>query len=205
MFFALIQIVGVFALFLLTIPLQLFIALCVGITSGFPIFYRQKRVGRLNKVFTLYKFRTMVVDAEKRKKDMLNQNESHGPVFKIHNDPRFTRLGKFLSHTGLDELPQLWNVLKGEMALMGPRPLPVEEARRLKPWMQKRHRILPGIISPAILAGKYHEDFDGWMRSDVRYAKQKNTITDTILAYRSIFFLTRLFLLELGRRNRQAS
>ncbi len=197
MFFGVLRTIAVFILTLITIPLQLGIALCVGVTSGFPIFYRQKRVGRFNKIFILYKFRTMTKNAEYVKKEILGLNESDGPVFKIHDDPRFTRLGRFLSHTGLDELPQLWNVLRGEMSLMGPRPLPVEEAKKLKSWMQKRHNILPGIISPAIIAGKYHEDFEGWMRSDVSYVTQKSTQADIQLALRSIVFLFRLLRSEL--------
>ena len=197
MFFVVLRTIAIFILVLITAPLQLCIAICVGITSGLPIFYQQKRVGRYKKIFTLYKFRTMVRHAEGKKKNILTMNESDGPVFKIHDDPRFTRLGRFLSHTGLDELPQLWNVLRGEMALMGPRPLPVEEAKKLKPWMQNRHNILPGIISPAIIAGKYHEDFEAWMRSDVNYVAEKSPQTDVQLAFRSVVFLCHLLLSEL--------
>jgi len=130
---------------------------------------------------------------------MVSKNESSGPTFKIHNDPRFTRIGKFLSHTGLDELPQVFNVLHGDMALIGPRPLPVSEAEKLKPWMQARERVLPGIISPAILTGGYHKNFIAWMKSDVAYAKEKNVYTDMVLLIRMIPFLFGLVWREIIR------
>lgn len=196
MIFSLLRAVSICILFFVSFPLQIVIALCVLIGSGWPIFYRQKRVGRNEKIFTLYKFRTMRHDAEMIKPSLARLNESKGPVFKIHNDPRFTSVGKWLSHTGLDELPQLWNVLHGDMALFGPRPLPIEEEKKLKPWMRVRHNVLPGIISPAILSGRYHEDFVAWMKSDVWYAKHKTTQGDLMLLGRSVIFLIRLFLLE---------
>lgn len=156
------------------------------------ILFRQKRVGKNGRVFTLYKFRTMIRNAEVLQKKYSNKNESTGPAFKIYNDPRFTRIGKFLSHTGLDELPQLWNVVCGDMALLGPRPFPVSEAKKLLPWMKEREHILPGIISPAILTGTYHKDFDAWMKSDVAYAQSKSVLGDAQLLLRCVPFVARL-------------
>lgn len=148
----------------------------------------------------MYKFRTMRLGAEDEQSSLYTHNESDGPVFKMRNDPRFTVLGKFLAHTGLDEIPQLYNVLRGEMALFGPRPLPVAEAAKLKPWQRKRHDIKPGILSPAILTGKYHEDFDAWMKSDIAYIKEKSFIYDMHLAKRAVKFLLKLLLGEMKNR-----
>lgn len=186
-------------LFLFSLPLQLCIAIVLLATSGFPVLFRQVRIGKNGKPFVMYKFRTMVISAEalKRKHDRLN--ESHGPTFKIYDDPRFTRVGKVLSHTGLDELPQLVNVLCGEMAFVGPRPLPLSEAKKLKPWMRERENVLPGIISPAILTGKYHQDFDAWMKNDVAYTRNKSIWRDMSLLIEFIPFVAWL----LGREVRR--
>lgn len=167
------------------------------VISGFPILFRQQRIGKNGQSFTMYKFRTMVVNAEKLRQKFIRKNESEGPTFKIANDPRFIPLGKFLSHTGLDELPQLFNVIRGEMALIGPRPFPIAEAKKLKLWMRKRHEVLPGIISPAILSGNYHKNFDAWMKSDIAYVKKKNLLGDIRLVGLSIVFLLRLLLSEI--------
>lgn len=180
------------ALFVLSLPIQALVAFGIVFTSGFPIFFRQMRGGKNGKPFVMYKFRTMRTRAEKQQGSLFSKNEANGPVFKIHNDPRFTFLGKFLAHTGLDELPQLYNVLIGDMALFGPRPLPMAEAKRLKPWQQARHAIKPGILSPAILTGKYHEDFDAWMKNDIAYSKKKSFHYDMQLAFRAVKFLQRL-------------
>lgn len=177
-------------------PLMLMLALGIAATSGLPIVFKQKRMGKDGAVFTMYKFRTMVRGAEKQKSLYQKLNESAGPAFKIYDDPRFTPLGKVLSHTGLDELPQLWNVLRGDMALIGPRPLPVSEAKKLAPWMRKRHAVKPGIISPAVLTGRYHSNFDDWMKSDVSYAAHKSPAVDVLLVARFIPFLLRLFAKE---------
>lgn len=187
----------VLSLFLITLPLQALVAIAVVVTSGFPVFFRQKRVGKDGAVFWLYKFRTMVIGAEAKQKTLSYRNESSGPTFKIGKDPRFTLIGRFLSHTGLDELPQFVNVLRGDMVLIGPRPLPVAEAKRLRPWMRKRERMKPGIISPAILTGTYHDDFDAWMRRDIAYVNSKHSMGDCVLLIRSVGFLFRLLGIEL--------
>jgi len=124
-----------YALFLLSIvllvtPVITVISLLIFIVSGLPIFYAQKRVGLNGIPFMLYKFRTMHVGAEKLQVKLKAQNEAKGPVFKIRHDPRFTAIGGFLSHTGLDELPQIINIFLGHMAIVGPRPLPVAEVKR---------------------------------------------------------------------------
>lgn len=197
--FSLFYRLAVWAIFLFSLPCAITIGLFVVLVSGFPILFRQKRMGKNGKPFIMYKFRTMVNGAQRQQTKYLGRNESQGPAFKIHHDPRFTRIGKVLSHTGLDELPQLFNLVRGKMALIGPRPLPVSEAKKLKSWMRERERILPGIISPAILSGKYHQDFDGWMRSDVAYVKSKSVRTDMILFARCIPFIGRLFWRAIAR------
>ncbi|MEK7801480.1 MAG: sugar transferase, partial [Pseudomonadota bacterium] len=129
---------------IVSLPLIVVFSLLIILTSGFPVFFRQIRIGKNGKKFVMVKFRSMHNGADVMQPALLDQNEANGPVFKIHNDPRFTRIGAFLNHTGIDELPQLYNVLRGDMALIGPRPLPAAEAKRLKPWMRAREIVLPG-------------------------------------------------------------
>jgi lipopolysaccharide/colanic/teichoic acid biosynthesis glycosyltransferase len=178
-------------------PLLVIVSFTLWVTQGFPIVFHQKRVGLGGRIFTIYKFRTMRVGAEHEQKTYRRLNEANGPVFKIHNDPRFTRVGKFLAHTGLDELPQLFNVLQGNMALIGPRPLPVAEAGKLKKWQQARNAIKPGIISPWIVEGYHSQAFDTWMKSDVAYIKKKSFSYDLTIVGRTVALLIQLFLKEI--------
>lgn len=187
----------VYFVYAASLPVQLMIGISIYLTSGSPIIYRQKRIGRGNKEFTLYKFRTMVPNAEKLKFQYLAHNEAKGPIFKIHNDPRFTPVGKFLSHTGLDELPQLYNILRGDMSFIGPRPLPVQEAAKLKPWQKNRHDIKPGIISPWVLDGYHSKTFDEWMKSDIEYIKNKSILYDISLSIRTMILIIKLLLREI--------
>lgn len=183
-----------------TLPLQLGIALCILLISGSPALFTQKRVGKDGKPFLLFKFRTMTVGAQALQKKYRAMNEAHGPVFKIRDDPRFTPFGKFLSRTGLDELPQFLNVLKGDMALIGPRPLPVSEARKLTTWQKERQKILPGIISPWVLDGYHANSFDVWMKNDIAYMKRKNIFIDTVLFFRTVAFMGTLLWREVHER-----
>lgn len=192
-----IYLVFILLLIAVSLPVMILAAAAVYMASGKPVLFRQKRVGKDGKPFTLYKFRTMVPDAESMQRRLLKKNEANGPVFKIFDDPRFTPIGKFLSHTGLDELPQLFNVLRGDMALIGPRPLPVAEAQKLAAWMRKRERIKPGIISPWILNGYHLQPFDAWMESDIAYADSKSLPADIRLTARSAAFLARLFVQQI--------
>ncbi|MFC1646794.1 sugar transferase [Patescibacteria group bacterium] len=187
----------ILVLVLVSLPIMVVIAAISIIASGFLVFFKQERTGKNEKSFTMYKFRTMVNNAEKIKARYKKMDEANGPVFKIRNDPRFTSFGKFLSHTGLDELPQLVNVLKGDMGLIGPRPLPVDEAKKLKSWQRKRHSIKPGIISPWILNGYHSQSFDDWIKSDIEYIKNKTVWTDVKLSIKAILFLVELFVSEL--------
>jgi len=160
------------------------------------IFFKQKRMGKNKKVFTMYKFRTMVKNAEDLKSNIYHLNEADGPVFKIRNDPRYTKIGKFLSHTGLDELPQIINVLKGEMALVGPRPLPVDEAKKIPKKYGRRFSVLPGMTSPWIIKGAHNLTFKKWMELDLNYVKKKSLWYDSIILGKSFFLVLKLLFRE---------
>ncbi len=188
----------IFVLLLISMPVMAVAALLIAVTSGFPILYSQKRAGKNGKPFTMYKFRTMIVGADRQKSKYKNLNIAKGPAFKIKDDPRFTKIGKFLSHTGLDELPQLFNVLSGDMALIGPRPLPIDEAGALYGWQKARETMTPGIISPWILNGYHTNTFDEWMRSDIAYIEKKSLWFDFRLTLRTVKFLTKLITRELS-------
>jgi lipopolysaccharide/colanic/teichoic acid biosynthesis glycosyltransferase len=139
----------------------------------------------------------MVMGAESQKLKVKRQNEVDGPVFKIYDDPRFTKVGKILSHTGLDELPQLVNILKGDMALVGPRPLPVEESKKIPRIYESRYRVLPGIISPWVVGGYHKVSFNKWMESDVQYVKNKNIFLDIKLCLMTVGVVWKMFKNEL--------
>ena len=149
-----------YIVFIAALPVMGVVAILIWFIDGSPVLYRQRRVGLGGKPFTMLKFRTMKPGAERMKRYYQSRNQARGPVFKMYDDPRFTRTGKLLSHVGLDELPQLMNVIRGEMAIFGPRPLPIAEAKKLKPWMRERHAIKPGIISPWIFEGYHAKPFD---------------------------------------------
>jgi lipopolysaccharide/colanic/teichoic acid biosynthesis glycosyltransferase len=141
----------------------------------------------------------MIPEAQEMQVSLKKLNEADGPVFKIKEDPRFTRFGKFLNHTGLDELPQLFNVFSGTMALIGPRPLPVAEEKKLKPWHRAREKILPGIISPWVLEGYHRNTFDAWMKSDIEYSKRKSLPVDLNLVIRFMNYWVSLIARETAR------
>ncbi len=182
---------------MVSLPVLIVIAFVIALIDGSPILYRQRRVGLGGKPFTMVKFRTMKPGAEGMQRYYRRRNQARGPVFKMYDDPRFTRTGRFLSHAGLDELPQSINVMRGEMAIFGPRPLPVAEAKHLKAWMQKRHTIKPGIISPWIFEGYHSRPFDEWMESDIVYTRQKSLLFDLKLFGKAVTFVGKLVVREL--------
>ena len=160
---------------LVTFPLMGLIAMLIRLTSPGPIFFVQKRLGLNKRMFQIYKFRTMVVDAEQRLKDIEHQNEANGPVFKIKQDPRITMVGAFLRKTSIDELPQLFNVLKGEMSLVGPRPLQVRDYELFETycqdWQRKRFSVRPGITCLWQIMGRSSTTFEKWMELDLQYIR----------------------------------
>lgn len=141
----------------------------------------------------MYKFRTMTRGADKLQFKYKNKNEVDGPVFKIRNDPRFTKIGGFLSHTGLDELPQLLNIVRGEMEFVGPRPLPVEEYMQIEKKYRIRSVVKPGIISPWVINGYHKNTFSDWMESDLKYIKGKNWKYDLEIFLKGVPLVIRLF------------
>jgi lipopolysaccharide/colanic/teichoic acid biosynthesis glycosyltransferase len=159
-------------------PLFAIIAIAVKLSSPGPVIFAQRRSGRGGRPFLMYKFRTMVADAEARKAELLTQNEQDGPAFKIKNDPRVTAVGRFLRKTSLDELPQLWNVLKGEMSLVGPRPLPCAEAEACEGWQRRRLDVTPGITCIWQVRGRSQVSFADWVRMDMQYIRAQSLQQD---------------------------
>jgi exopolysaccharide biosynthesis polyprenyl glycosylphosphotransferase len=164
-----IDVVGACALLVLSSPLWIIAALLIKATSHGPVIFKQTRMGLGGKLFTLYKFRSMVLDAEKVIHLLNEKNEASGPVFKIKNDPRLTRVGKFLRKWSIDELPQLINVLKGEMSLVGPRPPLPNEVAQYKPAYLERLAMQPGLTCIWQVSGRSHIPFEQWMELDREY------------------------------------
>jgi exopolysaccharide biosynthesis polyprenyl glycosylphosphotransferase len=154
---------------LIFLPLMGLIAIIIKLTSPGPVLFAQTRVGLNGRRIKLIKFRSMVVGAEKMQESLKDKNEMSGPVFKIKNDPRLTPIGKMLRKSSLDELPQLWNVLKGDISLVGPRPLPDYEVKKLHLWQRRRLSVMPGITCLWQISGRNEIDFDAWMKLDMKY------------------------------------
>ncbi len=168
-------------------PVLLFIAISIKLTSHGPIVFKQTRVGLRGRLFNLYKFRTMVANAELLKKNLESENEVDGPVFKIKNDPRVTKIGNFLRKTGLDELPQLINILKGEMSLIGPRPPLPSETQQYKRWQLRRLSIKPGLSCFwQIKPGRNNIKFEKWMELDLIYIDNWSLRLDFIILIKTI-------------------
>lgn len=166
----LIDIVGSAVLLLALAPLLIVVALLIKADSPGPILFRQERVGLNKRRFELLKFRTMVVGANQQQQGLEELNEAKGPVFKIKDDPRITRLGRFLRRYSIDELPQLFNVLNGDMSLVGPRPLPVRDVERINvQWHKRRFSVKPGITCLWQVNGRSDVSFDRWVQMDLEY------------------------------------
>ena len=158
-----------FGLIVLALPVIAGIALAIKLTEGGRVLYTQTRCGLNGRKFTMYKIRTMVEDAEHRRDDLLHLNEMDGPVFKLKQDPRVTNLGRFLRRFSLDELPQLLNVLRGDMSLVGPRPPIPDEVARYQRWQRRRLSMKPGLTCLWQISGRNQLDFDRWMELDLQY------------------------------------
>jgi exopolysaccharide biosynthesis polyprenyl glycosylphosphotransferase len=182
----LVDVVGASVLLMLALPVLVVVALLIKMTSSGPVLFTQVRAGFHGRHFRMYKFRTMVADAEERRDRVAHLNEMSGPVFKAADDPRLTRVGKILRKLSLDELPQFVNVLKGEMSLVGPRPLPLYEASRIKGAQRRRLAMRPGITGPWQVAGRNTIDFDEWMLLDLRYVDQWSLALDLRILARTI-------------------
>jgi exopolysaccharide biosynthesis polyprenyl glycosylphosphotransferase len=168
-------------------PLMAVVAIAIRLTSEGPICFAQHRVGLNKRRFQLYKFRTMVVDAEAQLPGLEHRNEASGPVFKIRDDPRVTRVGRFLRETSLDELPQLVNVIKGDMSLVGPRPLPVRDYRGFtQDWHRRRFSVRPGITCLWQVNGRSGVAFDRWMELDMEYIDHWSLMLDMKILLKTI-------------------
>ncbi|HZL85711.1 MAG TPA: sugar transferase [Candidatus Krumholzibacteria bacterium] len=170
----------VFALcgLVLLLPLLPFVIALIKLDSPGAVLFAQRRVGRKGRLFTCYKFRSMVQDAESMKATLAGLNEASGPAFKIRDDPRITRVGSFLRRSSLDEVPQLLCVLQGTMSVVGPRPQIPAEVELYAPWHRRRLEIKPGITCLWQIAGRSHVGFDEWMRLDLEYLRRRGLMFD---------------------------
>jgi exopolysaccharide biosynthesis polyprenyl glycosylphosphotransferase len=174
-------------LLVLLSPIFLIVALLIKLDSRGPVFFVQKRVGLNKRRFHMYKLRTMVIDAETRQFALENRNEADGPVFKIKDDPRITRVGKFLRKFSIDELPQFFNVLCGDMSLVGPRPLPVRDCEGFEQdWQRRRFSVRPGLTCLWQINGRSTVSFKHWMDLDMRYIDQWSLWLDIIILVKTI-------------------
>ncbi|GAA0753121.1 sugar transferase [Clostridium sartagoforme] len=155
-------------------PILLVVAILIKLESKGPAIFSQKRIGLNKKEFKMYKFRSMVQNAEELKEKLAKKNEMSGPMFKMKNDPRVTKVGKFIRKTSIDELPQLINVLKGEMSLVGPRPSLPKEVLKFEPWMLKRLSVKPGLTCYWQVSGRNNIDFENWMKLDLQYVNDRS-------------------------------
>jgi exopolysaccharide biosynthesis polyprenyl glycosylphosphotransferase len=180
------DIVGSALLILLLSPVLGAIALAIRASSRGPAIYRSNRPGMGGAPFVCFKFRTMYEDAELRQRDLEDQNEKQGALFKIRDDPRVTSVGRFLRRWSLDELPQLFNVLRGEMSLVGPRPLPDRDYERLADWHRKRYLVLPGMTGLWQVSGRSELDFDELVRLDFLYLERWSVFLDLSIMLKTI-------------------
>jgi exopolysaccharide biosynthesis polyprenyl glycosylphosphotransferase len=182
-----IDLVLALALFLVTLPVQMLAALAILLGSGGgPVLFRQVRCGLNGRLFTLLKFRTMEPGAEDRLTEISHLNEMTGPVFKVRRDPRLTPVGKLLRRLSIDELPQLWNVIAGNMSLVGPRPPLPEEVSRYEPWQRRRLSMKPGLTCLWQVSGRSELDFDRWMALDLKYIDTWSPLLDLKILLKTV-------------------
>lgn len=169
-------------------PILLIISLIIVIDSpGAAPIYIQNRVGKNGKVFRFYKFRTMVPNADQLLASLMDRNEMQGPVFKIRNDPRITRIGRFIRRTSIDELPQLINILRGEMSFVGPRPPIDREVEKYNDYQRQRLSITPGLTCYWQVQPRRNSlSFDEWVELDLKYIKERNLWTDLVILFKTV-------------------
>jgi len=167
-------------------PLFLATAVAIKLEDGGPVIFVQERNGKDGEVFRMYKFRSMCVDAPKLHKELLGRNELDGPAFKMKDDPRITKVGKFIRRTSIDELPQLINVIKGEMSLVGPRPLPTYETEKCTAYQKQRLQMKPGLTCYWQTSGRSDVPFEEWIEMDLRYIREAGIRTDLKLILKTI-------------------
>jgi lipopolysaccharide/colanic/teichoic acid biosynthesis glycosyltransferase len=168
---------------MLSMPVVLLAAAAIKFSSPGPAFFVQEREGRGGKRFRIWKLRTMCVDAELQMDELRPLSQQDGPAFKMKRDPRTTKLGRFLRWSSIDEMPQFWNVLKGDMSLVGPRPLPTAESQACESWQRRRLDVTPGITCTWQVSGRGKVRFDDWVRMDLQYASKRSVWTDLKLMF----------------------
>ena len=174
---------------LLLSPVLIIVSILIKLESYGPIIFSQDRIGYKGQKFKMYKFRSIVVNAEELKKKLAERNEMSGPMFKMKNDPRVTKVGKFIRKTSIDELPQLINILKGEMSLVGPRPSLPKEVKEFEPWMMERLEVKPGLTCYWQVSGRNDIDFEDWMKLDIKYVRERSFWLDMKLIFKTFFVL----------------
>ena len=174
-------------LIILTSPIMLFAAVAIKLNSPGPVLFIQERIGYNKRIFRCYKFRTMVMNAEKLQEGLESQNEMDGPVFKIKNDSRITKTGKWLRKLSIDELPQIFNVIRGDMSMVGPRPLPLRDFNKFQEdWLHRRSSVLPGITCTWQINGRSDINFEEWVKMDMRYIDNWNLFEDFKILIKTI-------------------
>ncbi len=170
----------------LLMPLFLAVAVLIKLTSRGPVFFKQQRAGIHGRSFNMLKFRSMVSNAEVLKPLLLKRNEQAGPVFKMRNDPRVTRVGRFIRRYSIDELPQLINVLRGDMSVVGPRPPVPAEVEKYEPWQRRRLSVRPGLTCIWQVSGRNQITFEDWMYLDMQYIDHWSLLRDFNLIFRTV-------------------
>ena len=179
-------VMSVFALIVLS-PVFLIASIAILIEDGAPVFFCQTRLTKGGKEFKMYKFRSMVKDAEARLAALQDQNEMKGPAFKITNDPRITKVGRILRKTSIDELPQLLNILKGDMSIIGPRPPLPREVEQYTPYQMHRLDVITGLACYHECQGRSEsKNFDAWVESDLKYIRERSMLTDLKVIFMTI-------------------
>ncbi len=181
-----VDVIGAVCALVVLAPVIGVLALIVRATSRGPVFYRSTRVGRGGHTFTFYKLRSMVKDADLKREHLSHLNEADGPVFKIARDPRITTIGRFMRTTSLDEVPQFWNVLRGDMSLVGPRPPIAQEVAQYEPWQLCRLDVRPGLTCLWQISGRSRIGFQEWMRLDLEYIRHQSLRLDFKILLRTI-------------------
>ncbi|MBI2082657.1 MAG: sugar transferase [Deltaproteobacteria bacterium] len=181
------DLVASFCLLVLLSPFFLLVMLLILMTSGRPVFYRWNVLGKNGKPFTGYKFRTMVVNADQMKESLLAYNEMNGPAFKIKDDPRVTKLGRCLRKYSLDEIPQIWSVLTGDMSLVGPRPPSQEEFSQFEEWQKRKLSVTPGMTCLWQVNGRNDiSNFSDWAKLDLEYIDNWSLLLDFKILLKTI-------------------
>ena len=184
-----IDIVASFTGLIVLSPLMLVVSILIKLESKGEVIFKQKRVGLNGKEFYMYKFRSMVINAEELKAELEIKNEMSGPMFKIKDDPRITKVGNLIRKTSIDELPQLINVIKGEMSLVGPRPSLQKEVEKFEPWMMERLKVKPGLTCIWQISGRNNIGFEEWMKLDIKYVRERSFKLDMKLILKTVLVL----------------